>query len=238
MNLTERQIEDLTDLHEGALLVHQRSEDQWYVYAEGTTANRVEESDAHLYLGQGWVERQGFESSLNLELYALTDAGYEALEPFLEEDEVTDEDGAPRLLLPVTDAGTSYVVAVPVNPYDVEATRRRFVLAETLAAADDAFVSLEYESDLVVLDPNRSEELAELLTRGNSYALVSALSEAWQEEAGVGLEWASMLVSEEGVSFAVGLPDGLRLETDELAEEDLMAVALTLLGGDAPRTTA
>lgn len=241
MDLTDQQIDDLTDLVNGALLVHQRSEAQWYIYLEGETASQVEGGDATLYLTQGWVERQGFESALNLEMYALTDAGYAAIEPHLE-GELDEEDDAPApyLLLSAAAAGeddgsstdAEYLVAIPVDPFDVELLRRRTVLAETLAAADDAFVTLEYETELVVLDPEHHPDLKTLLPDPTAHALVTELPASWQETAGVETRWASVLVSETGFSFAVGLENGRRLETGELAETALMEVAVTLLGAD------
>lgn len=239
MDLTEQQIDDLTDLVNGALLVHQRSEAQWYIYLEGETASRVEGGDASLYLTQAWVERQGFESALNLEMYALTDAGYAVIEPHLGG---LDEEGdapAPYLLLSAAasddEAGGSspeagYLVAIPVDPFDVDLLRRRTVLAETLAAADEAFVALEYETEVVLLDPNRHPDLSTLLPDEGAHALVTELPDSWQQAAGVETRWASVLVSETGFSFALGLEEGRRLETGELAETALMEVAVTLLG--------
>lgn len=236
MNLSQEQIDDLADLAQGALLVHQRSEAQWYLYLEGSPVHEISEGDAGFYLSQGWVERQGFESALNLEMYALTDAGHEAVEPYLEED--GSGDGAPHLLLSATlepdedGEGAAVLVAVPIDPFDVEALRRRTVLAETLAAADEAFVALEYEADLVALDPSRHEDLETLLPSPQAHALVTALPESWREVAGLEVSWASVLVGEGSFWFALGLSDGRRLETGELAEAALMEAAVTLMGAE------
>lgn len=236
MDLSEQQIDELTDLANGALLVHQRSEAQWYLYFDGESASQVEGNDAVLYLDQGWVERQGFESTLNLEMYALTDAGHAVIEPYLGPDE--DEDGpTPYLLLSAALAeaegqSVAYLVAVPVSPFDAEQLRRRTVLAETLAAADEAFVALEYETDLLVLDPEKHDELGALLPDAAAHALVTEMPPSWSSEAGLETRWASVLVSDTGFSFAVGLEDGRRLETDELAEAALMEVAVTLMGAE------
>jgi hypothetical protein len=237
MDLSPEQIDDLTDLAQGALLVHQRSEAQWYLYLEGNPVHEVSERDVAFYLEQGWVERQGFESALNLEMYALTEAGHETIEPYLGEEMASEE--APHLLLsaslnPAGGAQTAapLLVAVPIGPFDVELLRRRLVLAETLAAADEAFVALEYEAELLALDPSRHEDLEALLPNAQAHALVTALSESWREEAGLELRWASVLVGETGFAFAFELADGRRFETDELAEAALMEAAMTLMGAE------
>lgn len=217
---------DLTELYYGAFLVHSRSEDAWYLYSEGETADQVDPSDAERYVAQGWVERQGFESSVNLELYALTSAGQEAVEPYLEDE---DPEPAARLLLAATAADKPFLLAVPVSAGDAETLRRRFVLAETLAAADDDFVALEYGTDLAAFDPAFASDVAELRAEAQGAALLATLPEGWQLEAEVELNWASVLVSESGFAFAAGLSSGERLETEELTEEELMALAMTLL---------
>jgi len=233
MSLSTPQQLDLTALYYGAFLVHSRSDDAWYLYDEGETADQVDPEDAERYVAQGWVERQGFESSVNLELYALTSAGQEAVEPYLEAED--DEGGEPaaRLLLAATAPGDrAYLLAVPVTPEDAETLRRRFVLAETLSAADDDFVALEYGTDLAAYDPERTEEVADLRAEASGAALLATLPGGWGQEAELELTWASVLVSESGFAFAAGLPGGERLETDELTEEELMTLAMTLLSGD------
>ncbi|ADI14579.1 hypothetical protein [Truepera radiovictrix] len=232
MDLSPEQIDDLTDLAQGALLVHQRSEAQWYLYLEGSPVHEVSEKDVALYLERGWVERQGFESALNLEMYALTEAGHDAIEPFLEAEARV---GAPHLLLSAATAeadGETLLVAVPIDPFDVEQLRRRTVLAETLAAADEAFVALEYEAELLALDASRHEELQALLPNPEAHALVTALPESWHDAAGLEVRWASVLVGEGGFSFALELADGRRFETAELAEAALMEAAMTLMGAE------
>ena len=231
MSLSTPQQIDLRALYYGAFLVHSRSDDAWYLYDEGETADTVDSSNAERYVAQGWVERQGYESSVNLELYALTSAGQEAVEPYLgeEADETT-----VRLLLAATDAaGRAYLLAVPITPNDAETLRRRFVLAETLAAADDDFVALEYGTDLAAYSPEH-DEVAELRAEAQGAALLANLPGGWQQEAELELSWASVLVSESGFSFAAGLSSSERLETDELSEEELMTLAMTLLSGELP----
>lgn len=232
MSLPTPQQIDLRALYYGAFLVHSRSDDAWYLYDEGETADTVDSNNAERYVAQGWVERQGYESSVNLELYALTSAGQEAVEPYLgdEEDETT-----VRLLLAATDAAErAYLLAVPITPNDAETLRRRFVLAETLAAADDDFVALEYGTDLATYSPEQHEEVADLRAEAQGAALLANLPGGWQQEAELELSWASVLVSESGFSFAAGLSSGERLETDELTEEELMTLAMTLLSGELP----
>ncbi len=239
MDLSTSQQLDLTALYYGAFLVHSRSDDAWYLYNEGETADQVDPNNAERYVAQGWVERQGYESSVNLELYALTSAGQETVEPYLEEgDEDGSENGdepAARLLLAATAAGDrAYLLAVPVTADDAETLRRRFVLAETLSAADDDFVALEYGTDIAAFDPEHSQEVADLRAEAEGAALLATLPGDWQREAELELNWASVLVSESGFAFAAGLPGGERLETDELTEDELMTLAMTLLSDDVP----
>lgn len=229
--LSSPQQRDLSALYYGAFLVHSRSDDAWYLYSEGETADAVESRDAENYVAKGWVERQGFESSVNLELYSLTHAGQEVVEPYLEE---PDTEPAARLLLIAQAADKEYLLAVPVAPEDAETLRRRFVLAETLSAADDDFVALEYGTDLAAFDPELSTEVAELLSEAKGAALLANLPEGWQLEAETELDWASVLVSEEGFAYAAGLSSGERLESAELTEEELMTLAMTLLQSDTP----
>ncbi len=229
--LSTPQQRDLSALYYGAYLVHSRSDNAWYLYSEGETADRVATQDAENYIAKGWVEREGFESSVNLELYSLTSAGQDVIEPYLEE---PDSEPAARLLLAAESPEKTYLLAVPVAPDDAETLRRRFVLAETLAAADDDFVALEYGTDLAAFDPERAPEIAELLSEASGAALLANLPEGWQLEAEVELDWASVLVSEEGFAYTAGLSSGERLESSELTEEELMTLAMTLLQGDTP----
>lgn len=236
MSLSTPQQIDLTALYYGAFLVHSRSDDAWYLYNEGETADSVETADAERYVAQGWVERQGYESSVNLELYALTSAGQEVVEPYLAQEEgAADGEPTPRLLLSaLSGAERPYLLAVPVTTDDAETLRRRFVLAETLAAADDDFVALEYGADVLAFNPEGHEEVAELRAEAQGAALLATLPDSWQQDAELELSWASVLVSESGFAFAAGLASGERLETDELTEEELMTLAMTLLSGDLP----
>jgi hypothetical protein len=227
MTLSPPQQLDLTALYYGAFLVHSRSDDAWYLYNEGETADQVDPQDAEGYIARGWVERQGYESSVNLELYALTTAGEEAVGPYL-----TDplEDPAARLLLSArTTSGQTFLLAVPVSTDLAETLRRRFVLAETLTAADDDFVALEYSADVAAFDPNLADEVAELYSEAQGAALLAQLPEGWNIEAEAELDWASVLVSESGFAFTAGLSQGERLETDELTEEELLSLVVTLL---------
>ena len=235
MDLSTLQQLDLTALYYGAFLVHSRSDDAWYLYNEGETADQVDPSNAERYVAQGWVERQGFESSVNLELYALTSAGQETVEPYLDEEDgdKNDTEPAPRLLLAATAAGDrAYLLAVPVSADEAETLRRRFVLAETLAAADDDFVALEYGTELAAFDPEHAEEVADLRAEAEGAALLATLPGDWHREAELELNWASVLVSESGFAFAAGLPGGERLETDEFTEDELITLAMTLLSDD------
>ncbi len=235
MDLSTLQQLDLTALYYGAFLVHSRSDDAWYLYNEGETADQVDPSNAERYVAQGWVERQGYESSVNLELYALTSAGQETVEPYLDEEggDEDDSEPAPRLLLAATAAGDrAYLLAVPVSADEAEILRRRFVLAETLAAADDDFVALEYSTELAAFDPEHAEEIADLRAEAEGAALLATLPGDWQREAELELNWASVLVSESGFAFAAGLPGGERLETDEFTEAELITLAMTLLSDD------
>lgn len=234
MSLSTPQQIDLTALYYGAFLVHSRGDDAWYLYDEGETADAVEAADAERYIAQGWVERQGFESSVNLELYALTSAGQEVVEPYLDAEADSGEGSARLLLAAAAPNDRPYLLAVPVTPTDAETLRRRFVLAETLSAADDDFVALEYGADVSAYDPELGEEVAELRDEAEGAALLANLPEGWQQGAELELSWASVLVSESGFAFAAGLSDGERLETDELTEEELMTLAMTLLGGETP----
>ncbi len=223
---------DLSALYYGAFLVHSRSDDAWYLYSEGETADAVTTFDAENYVAQGWVERQGYESSVNLELYALTSAGQDVVEPYLEDPE--SEPTARLLLAAQTTSEKEFLLAVPVSTEEAETLRRRFVLAETLAAADADFVALEYGMDVAAFDPALSSEVAELRTEAQGAALLANLPEGWQLEAEVELNWASVLVSESGFAYVAGLSTGERLETDELTEDELMTLAMTLLQDDTP----
>ncbi len=239
MDLSTLQQLDLTALYYGAFLVHSRSDDAWYLYNEGETADQVDPGNAERYVAQGWVERQGYESSVNLELYALTSAGQETVEPYLEDEEGDDTEPAPRLLLAATAPGDrAYLLAVPVSADEAETLRRRFVLAETLAAADDDFVALEYGTELAAFDPERTEEVADLRAEAEGAALLATLPGDWQREAELELNWASVLVSESGFAFAAGLPSGERLETDEFTEDELITLAMTLLSDDDTQAQA
>ncbi len=235
MSLSTPQQIDLTALYYGAFLVHSRGDDAWYLYNEGETADQVEAADAERYVAQGWVERQGYESSVNLELYALTTAGQEIVEPYLDEGEgEADNETDARLLLAATAGDREYLLSVPVTADDAETLRRRFVLAETLSAADDDFVALEYGADVSAYDPGLSEEVADLRAEAKGAALLANLADDWQREAELELSWASVLISESGFAFAAGLSSGDRLETDEVTEEELMTLAMTLLSGETP----
>ena len=234
MELSSTQQLDLTSLYYGAFLVHSRGDDAWYLYNEGETADAVEVADAEHYIAYGWVERQGFESSVDLELYALTSAGQEVVEPYLEaEAEVADGEAGARLLLAATAGEREYLLSVPVSPEDLETLRRRFVLAETLAAADDDFVALEYGADVSAYDPEHSEEIGELRAEAQGAALLATLPGDFAESAELTLSWASVLVSESGFAFAAGTEAGERLETDELTEAELMTLAMTLLSDES-----
>ncbi len=238
MNLSNAQQIDLTALYYGAFLVHSRGDDAWYLYSEGEAADQVEASDAEHYVAHGWVQRQGFESSVDLELYALTSAGQELLEPYLAaEGEETDGEAGARLLLAATAGTRAYLLSVPVSPEDVETLRRRFVLAETLSAADDDFVALEYGADVSAYDPEQSGEIQELRAEAQGAALLATLPDDFAAGAELTLSWASVLVSESGFAFAAGTESGERLETDELTETELMTLAMTLLS-DEPLTQA
>lgn len=230
--LSSPQQRDLSALYYGAFLVHSRSDDAWYLYSEGETADTVTTLDAENYVAQGWVERQGYESSVNLELYALTSAGQDVVEPYLTDPE--NEPTAQLLLAAKTASEKAFLLAVPVSTEEAETLRRRFVLAETLSAADDDFVALEYGMDVVAFDPALSSEVAELRTEAQGAALLANLPEGWQLEAEVELDWASVLVSESGFAYVAGLSTGERLETDELTEDELMTLAMTLLQDDTP----
>lgn len=232
MNLSNAQKIDLTTLYYGAFLVHSRGDDAWYLYDEGETADQVETADAEHYVAYGWVQRQGFESSVDLELYALTSTGQEVVEPYLEAE--GEEDGEPgaRLLLAAAAGAREYLLSVPVAPEDIEILRRRFVLAETLSAADDDFVALEYGTDVSAFDPERSEEIGELRAEAQGAALLATLPGSFAEGAEINLSWASVLVSESGFAFAAGTEGGERLETDELTEAELMTLAMTLLSDE------
>ena len=232
MNLSNAQQIDLTALYYGAFLVHSRGDDAWYLYSEGETADQVEASDAEHYVAQGWVQRQGFESSVDLELYALTNAGQELLEPYLEAEEERDGEPGARLLLAATAGTRSYLLSVPIAPEDIETLRRRFVLAETLSAADDDFVALEYGTDVSAYDPEQSGEIQELRAEAQGAALLATLPDDFAGEAELTLSWASVLVSESGFAFAAGTEAGERLETDELTETELMTLAMTLLSDE------
>lgn len=234
MNLSNAQQIDLTALYYGAFLVHSRGDDAWYLYSEGETADQVDASDAEHYVARGWVERQGFESSVNLELYALTNVGQELLEPYLEAEE-EDESGEPgaRLLLAATAGTRNYLLSVPILPEDLETLRRRFVLAETLSAADDDFVALEYGTDVSAYDPEHNEEIEELRAEAQGAALLATLPDDFAAGSELTLSWASVLVSESGFAFAAGTEAGERLETDELTEEELMTLAMTLLSDES-----
>lgn len=235
MTLSTPQQLDLTALYYGAFLVHSRSDDAWYLYNEGETADQVDPVNAERYVAQGWVERQGYESSVNLELYALTSAGQETVEPYLNDENESEGDAepVPRLLLAATAAGDrAYLLAVPVSADEAELLRRRFVLAETLAAADDDFVALEYGTELAAFDPEEADEIADLRAEAEGAALLATLPGDWQREAELELNWASVLVSESGFAFAAGLPGGERLETDEFTEAELITLAMTLLSDD------
>lgn len=234
MSLSATQQVDLTALYYGSLLVHSRGDDAWYIYSEGETADRVETGDAERYVAQGWVERQGFESETNLELYSLSSAGQEAVEPYLEGSEGADSEGGAQLLLAATAGARNYLLAVPVSPDDAETLRRRFVLAETLAAADDDFVALEYGTDVRAFDPEADEEVAALRAEAEGAALLAGLPEGWAPGAELELSWASVLVSETGFAFAAGTAAGERLETSEMSEDELMTLAMTLLNGETP----
>ena len=237
MNLSNAQQIDLTALYYGAFLVHSRGDDAWYLYSEGETADQVDASDAEHYVAHGWVQRQGFESSVDLELYALTSAGQEMLEPYLEAEDESDGEPSARLLLAATAGNRAYLLSVPISPDDIETLRPRFVLAETLSAADDDFVALEYGADVSAYDPERSEEIQELRAEAHGAALLATLPDDFSEEAELTLSWASVLVSESGFAFAAGTEAGERLETDELTETELMTLAMTLLS-DEPLTQA
>ena len=233
MNLSNAQQMDLTALYYGAFLVHSRGDDAWYLYSEGETADQVDVSDAEDYVARGWVERQGFESSVDLELYALTGTGQETIEPYLEAEAETSggEPGA-RLLLAATAGERNYLLAVPVSPEDIETLRRRFVLAETLSAADDDFVALEYGTDVSAFDPEHNDEIRELRAEAQGAALLATLPDDFAAGAEVTLGWASVLVSESGFAYAAGTEAGERLETDELTETELMTLAMTLLSDE------
>ena len=235
MNLSSAQQIDLTALYYGAFLVHSRGDDAWYLYSEGETADQVDASDAEHYIARGWVERQGFESSVDLELYALTSAGQELLEPYLEAEAENEADGEPgaRLLLAATAGTREYLLSVPVLPEDLETLRRRFVLAETLSAADDDFVALEYGADVSAYDPEHSGEIKELRAEAQGAALLATLPDDFARDAELTLSWASVLVSESGFAFAAGTEAGERLETDELTEAELMTLAMTLLSDES-----
>ena len=168
--LSTPQQRDLSALYYGAFLVHSRSDGAWYLYDEGEAADTVETFEAENYVAQGWVERQGYESSVNLELYALTSAGQEVVEPYLED---PDSEPAARLLLVAHAADKEYLLAVPVSAEEAEVLRRRFVLAETLAAADIDFVALEYGTDLAAFDPDLAAEVAELRDEARDAALLA-----------------------------------------------------------------
>ena len=234
MNLSSAQQLDLTALYYGAFLVHSRGDDAWYLYNEGETADQVEVSDAEHYVAYGWVQRQGFESSVDLELYALTSAGQEVVEPYLEAEAVA-EDGepGPQLLLAATAGSREYLLAVPVSPEAIETLRRRFVLAETLAAADDDFVALEYGAEVSAYDPEHSEEIQEVRAEAQGAALLATLPDDFAAGAELTLSWASVLVSESGFAYAAGTETGERLETDELTETELMTLAMTLLSDES-----
>lgn len=233
MSLSATHQADLTALYYGSLLVHSRGDDAWYLYSEGETADRVETADAERYVAQGWVERQGYESETNLELYSLSGAGQEAVEPYLEaEGEAGDAEGGTQLLLAAASGTKDYLLAVPVSPEEAETLRRRFVLAETLAAADDDFVALEYGTDVRAYDPGADEEVASLRAEAEGAALLAGLPEGWAPGAELELSWASVLVSESGFAYAAGTEGGERLETDELTEAELMTLAMTLLNGE------
>ena len=235
MSLSDTQQVDLTALYYGSLLVHSRGDDAWYIYSEGETADRVETDDAERYVAQGWVERQGFESETNLELYGLSGAGQEAVEPYLEAAEGDAEaEGGTQLLLAATAGTRDFLLAVPVSPDDAETLRRRFVLAETLSAADDDFVALEYGTDVRAYDPEADPEVANLRAEAEGAALLAGLPEGWGAGAELELSWASVLVSESGFAFAAGTSAGERLETDEMSEDELMTLAMTLLEGETP----
>ena len=232
MNLSDAQQIDLTALYYGAFLVHSRGDDAWYLYSEGETADQVDVSDAEDYVARGWVERQGFESSVDLELYALTGAGQETIEPYLEaEDSENGEPGA-RLLLAATAGERNYLLSVPVSAEDIETLRRRFVLAETLSAADDDFVALEYGTDVSAFDPEHNDEIRELRAEAQGAALLATLPDDFAAGAELTLSWASVLVSESGFAYAAGTEAGERLETDELTETELMTLAMTLLSDE------
>ena len=233
MDLSNAQQMDLTALYYGAFLVHSRGDDAWYLYSEGETADQVEAEHAEHYVAHGWVERQGFESSVDLELYALTGAGQETIEPYLEA-EAEAEDGEPgaRLLLAATAGERDYLLSVPISPEDVETLRRRFVLAETLSAADDDFVALEYGTDVSAYDAEHDDEIRELRGEAQGAALLATLPDDFAAGAELTLSWASVLVSESGFAYAAGTEAGERLETDELTETELMTLAMTLLSDE------
>ncbi len=233
MDLSNAQQTDLTALYYGAFLVHSRGDDAWYLYSEGETADQVDAADAEHYVAHGWVERQGFESSVDLELYALTNAGQALLEPYLGAEE--DENGEPgaRLLLAATAGTRNYLLSVPILPEDLETLRRRFVLAETLSAADDDFVALEYGADVSAYDPEQSGEIEELRAEAEGAALLATLPGDFAAGSELTLSWASVLVSESGFAYAAGTEAGERLETDELTEDELMTLAVTLLSDEA-----
>ena len=237
MDLSNAQQMDLTALYYGAFLVHSRGDDAWYLYSEGETADQVEVEHAEDYVARGWVERQGFESSVDLELYALTSAGQETIEPYLEaEDSGSGEPGA-RLLLAATAGERDYLLSVPISPEDIETLRRRFVLAETLSAADDDFVALEYGTDVSAYDAEHDDEIRELRAEARGAALLATLPDDFAAGAELTLSWASVLVSESGFAYAAGTAGGERIETDELTEDELMTLAMTLLT-DEPLTQA
>ena len=238
MDLSNAQQMDLTALYYGAFLVHSRGDDAWYLYSEGETADQVDAEHAERYVAHGWVERQGFESSVDLELYALTSAGQETIEPYLEaEAEAGDSEPGARLLLAATAGERDYLLSVPLTPGDLETLRRRFVLAETLSAADDDFVALEYGTDVSAYDAELGDEIRELRAEARGAALLATLPDDFAAEAELTLSWASVLVSESGFAYAAGTAGGERLETDELTEDELMTLAMTLLT-DEPLTQA
>ena len=241
--LTDRQSRDLRTMLAGIPLAHYTDDDSWHLL-RGDRAEPVLKRNAALYRQRGWIERVGFEESVPMEVYTLTQAGRSvaARTPEIAAlAQVGMDEPVPVMVVPVVWATHEppggwdrTFVELPLTETYLELLTSRQRLAEYLAAVESDFEAVYFvdiDARLIAVEPNSvtSGALRPLASESADYAFLSApLDEVQDTAAEVDVHPAvvTMVVGPVSIHWQVEVEPGDDLLDD--ADGSLMLTTVVL----------
>lgn len=172
----------------GIPLAHYVDDDSWHLL-RGDRAERVLKRDAALYRQRGWIERVGFEDSVPMEVYTLTQAGrtIAARTPELASfASIGPDEPIPVMVVPVVwstheppGGWEQAFVELPLSENYLDLLTSRQRLAEYLAAVESDFDSVhfvDYDARLMSVARNSTSSgaLKPMVSDEADYAFLSA----------------------------------------------------------------